>query len=95
MMGDLPTIAEQGYAGYDSSAWTGILVSRATPRETVAKLHHGLVAVGNNPAYRERMITSGNEPMSSATPEEFAELIERDHQKNLKLVRDAGIRREP
>jgi tripartite-type tricarboxylate transporter receptor subunit TctC len=94
MMPELPTIAEQGYPGYESSAWTGIIVPKETPREIVARLHQALVAVEKNPAYRARMSAVGNET-TSTTPEEFAALIEKDYRKNLKLIKEAGIRREP
>lgn len=93
MMPELATIAEQGYPGYECSAWTGIVVAKGTPRETVARLHQALVAVEKNPAYRKRMIAVGNEPASN-TPQEFAAMIERDFLKNQKLIREANIRRE-
>jgi tripartite-type tricarboxylate transporter receptor subunit TctC len=94
MMPELPTIAEQGYPGYESSAWTGILVPKGTPGDTVVKLHQALLTVEKNTAYRDRMIAVGNEPASN-TPEEFAAMIEREFQKNQKLILERGIRREP
>jgi len=93
LMRDVPTVAELGFPGFEFTSWAGIVVPRGTPADIIARLQQGIAHVKTVPAFRERMFAGGNEPVSS-TPDEFAALIERDYRNNLKLVRDAGIKRE-
>ena len=41
LIGDVPTIAEQGIAGYESGTWQGVLVPRGTPEAVVQKAQQG------------------------------------------------------
>ena len=51
---DVPTMAEQGYGGFDVAGWYGVLVPKGTPRPIVDRLNRELDAVIESPAYRAR-----------------------------------------
>jgi tripartite-type tricarboxylate transporter receptor subunit TctC len=87
---DLPTVAEGGVAGFDISAWFGLLAPGGTPRPIVDKLHAELLAIVALPDVREKMLSQGLETVTS-TPEEFAQLIKSDIGKWAKIVSDAKL----
>jgi tripartite-type tricarboxylate transporter receptor subunit TctC len=56
---DLPTAHEQGLTGFDAYTWNAVLLPKGTPAALVKKLNDALVAVMDNPAFRERLHTLG------------------------------------
>lgn len=90
-MPDLPTVAEQGYPGYESTQWVGLLVPRATPKFIVAKLHAEIVRILSLPEVRERLINAGAEPVGN-TPEAFTAQILEDGEKYGRLAAEIGLR---
>ncbi len=90
-MPDLPTVAEQGYPGYESTQWVGLLVPRATPKVIVAKLHAEIVRILSLPEVRQRLISAGAEPVGN-TPEAFTAQIREDGEKYGRLAAEIGLR---
>lgn len=88
---DLRTIAEQGYAGYDTAQWVGMLVPKATPKSIVSKLHAESVRILALPDVRDRLKTAGVEAVGN-TPDAFAAQIRADTEKYGKLASELGIR---
>ena len=56
---DVPTVAEQGYPGFSGEGWGGIVVTRATPPEIVAKVSADLRKVMSDPAIQRKLIDNG------------------------------------
>lgn len=90
---DIPTIAETGVAGYESTSWHGIVVPAKTPAAIVKRLHGELASIARLPEIRERLETQGTHVIGS-TPEEFAALIKTETVKWTKVIRTAGIKPE-
>lgn len=88
---DVPTMAESGLAGYESSNWQGIVVPSATPRSIVAKINADTVKVLNMPEVRDKLTAQGNQ-IGGGTPEDFGTLIRTETTKWGKVIREAGIR---
>jgi tripartite-type tricarboxylate transporter receptor subunit TctC len=87
---DVPTLAESGLPGYETSAWFGILVPAATPPEIVATLGQALDRVIRLPDVEQRLAELGAEPTPD-TPAEFAAFIAAETTKWSKLARDAHV----
>ena len=87
---DMPTIAEQGMPGFDSSSWHGFFVPAQTPREIVLRLYEESRKVLDAPDIRERLAKMGIEPVATA-PDAFAALVKRDIEKFAEVVRKAQI----
>jgi len=90
---DIPTIAEAGLPGYDSTQWYGVLAPAGTPHEIVARLHAEIVRALRLPDVRERLAADGAEAVGS-TPEEFAAFIRSEIEKWAAVAKSAGIRPE-
>ena len=56
---DVPTVAEQGYPGFSGEGWGGVVVTKGTPPEIVAKVSADLRKVMSDPAVQKRLIDNG------------------------------------
>jgi len=67
-MPDVPTLIELGYTDIEASAWQGLVVPAATPKEIVDKLGAELQKAINTPSVRTHLLELGVEPMPSDSP---------------------------
>jgi tripartite-type tricarboxylate transporter receptor subunit TctC len=74
---DVPSMTEAGYPSVDIQVWSGIFAPAGTPPAIVAKLDKALAASIHDPTVAARLEGMAIEP-SSATPEQFKELIDSD-----------------
>ena len=93
MLPEVPTMAEAGVPGYESTTWFGVLGPAGTPREVVAKVNQDIAAVLTTDDVRKRFAAAGAEPISS-TPAAFAALIRSEGEKWGNIIRSAGIKVE-
>jgi tripartite-type tricarboxylate transporter receptor subunit TctC len=89
-MPDIPTIAEQGYAGFDSSSWQGVFTTAGTPRDIVQRLSTEAVKGLRAPDVLARLPSLGQEPVGS-TPEEFEAKFKSDIAKFIEIAKKANI----
>jgi tripartite-type tricarboxylate transporter receptor subunit TctC len=90
---DLPTVAEAGVPGYESSLWYGVLVPAGTPAAIVDTLNTSFRTILEMPDVQQRFSALGAEPRGSS-PEDFGRYIRDEMIKWEKVVRGAGIRAE-
>ena len=88
---DLPTIAEAGYPGFDTSSWQAVLVPAQTPAALIRRLHQDFVKVIAAPDIRARFAELGMEPVGN-TPKELAAIIQSDLSKWVKVIKDSGAK---
>ena len=88
---EVPTMAEAGLAGFESSNWQGVIVPAGTPRDIVQKLNAAINKVLAMPEIAEKITSQGNQ-VGGGTPEEFGAWIRAETAKWGKVVRDAGVR---
>ena len=79
--------------GFELQGWFGVLAPASTPREVIARLNHEISAVLEEDDVRKRLTESGLE-IAHGSPEAFAEIIQRDHAKYSRIVREARIKPE-
>jgi tripartite-type tricarboxylate transporter receptor subunit TctC len=91
---DVPTAAELGVRGYESSAWFGFVAPRGTPRPVLDKLHAEVVAAVADPTVRSRLIDFGAEPVTM-TPDELGRYISAEVVKWRDIITKAGIKLDP
>ncbi len=77
---DLPTVAESGVPGYESSLWYGFMAPARTPRPIVDKLYREIAAIVRAPDMRQMLVSQGNVVITN-TPEAFVQVIRSDAEK--------------
>jgi tripartite-type tricarboxylate transporter receptor subunit TctC len=87
---DLPTIAEAGVPGYESSTWYGLAGPAHMPKEAVDKISAALAKVLQMSEVQKAFHGLGADPTFDK-PEQFAKVIRTDLDKWAKVVKDAGI----
>jgi len=87
---DVPTVAEQGVAGYDVRSWAGLLAPAGTPRPIVERLHAEVQKALQEPAVRQRLVDIGGEARG-LSPDEMKAMLVAESEKWTRLVADAGI----
>lgn len=87
---DVPTVAEQGFPGYEVQSWWGILAPVGVPKSILMKMHAELTRVLAGPETRGRLEQLGVTVLAS-TPEDFTRFIASEMQLWGKIVRDAKI----
>ena len=89
---NVPTIAEQGLAGFDMVPWYGVVAPKGTPREVADKLRAAMAKVMQSPDFVRELAQVGAElPADGFGPAEFAALMKSEIPKTAKLMKDAGI----
>jgi tripartite-type tricarboxylate transporter receptor subunit TctC len=90
---DVPTVAESGFKGFETSQWYGIMVPAGTPEPIVKKLSAEINRILKLPDVVERLTADGSVPQGS-TPQEFATFIDSEAKRWGQVVRTANIKAE-
>ena len=91
---DIPTMAEAGVPGYDGSAWVGLMVPAATPKEVVDKLQQTMAQALRDPAVVARINGMGVVPGGQSSAE-FAAFMAAERARYKKVVDATGISINP
>ena len=88
---DIPTFAESGLAGFESTGWFGFVAPARTPPAIIARLNAAIVAALADPAVLERIRVLGAVPMPG-TPDEFTRFIRSEYEKWAKVVAETNAK---
>jgi tripartite-type tricarboxylate transporter receptor subunit TctC len=88
---DVPTIAEAGLPGYESSLWQAIVAPAGTPAPIIARLNRETVAVLNDPDVLAAFAKHGVDAVPGS-PEALGTRIRDDIKKWRDVVQSAGIK---
>ena len=88
LLPDVPTLAELGMAGFESTTFAGISVPRGTPKEIIAKLNADIQTVINSADFKAKM--NGGEVIGG-TPDSFRQYIAIEHAKWGKVANEIGL----
>ena len=88
---DVPTAAEAGLPGYDSTGWFGVVAPAGTPASAIQKLNAEITAALKDQQIATSMRNLGVEP-APTTPEAFENYIRSETQKWSKVIREANIK---
>ncbi len=93
IMPNVPTVAEQGYPGFEATNWYAFVASSKVPREILDFWNRELVKALNDPTVVAELAKQGLDP-APGTREELARYIEAETEKWGKVVREAKITAE-
>ncbi|MEJ8849660.1 tripartite tricarboxylate transporter substrate binding protein [Variovorax rhizosphaerae] len=87
----VPTVAEQGFAGFEAVTWLGLVGPAKMPADAVTLLNKEVVSILGRKDVQERLSSEGSIPVTG-TPAQFAALIKAEHAKWGGLIREASIK---
>ncbi len=90
---EVPTMAEGGVPGYESTGWFGLVAPAGTPASIIARLNAEVVAALSDPEIARAMRAQGVEPVPTK-PEEFERFIKSETQKWAKVIKTSGTKLE-
>jgi tripartite-type tricarboxylate transporter receptor subunit TctC len=90
----LPTVAEAGLPGFDTSVWFGVVGPAGMPREIVEKLSLGINEALGHAEVTTSLHAAGLD-IKGGTPEAFGDFIASEAKKWNDVVAAAGLRNQP
>ena len=88
---DVPTVAEAGLAGYDVSAWNGLLAPAGTPDAIIDKIYADVVKIAQTKEFAEQMKPQALE-VELLSPAQYKDFLASELDKWSKLVKSSGAR---
>ena len=90
---DLPTVAEQGYPGYEATVWHAIAAPAGTPKPVIDRLNAEINKILTAPDVKDMLSKQGVEALPS-TPAKLEARIRTEIVRWQKVARDAGLKPE-
>jgi tripartite-type tricarboxylate transporter receptor subunit TctC len=88
---DIPTVAEAGVPGYESTIWLGMMAPKGTPKAIVDKLNAQVNKILSRPDVKAAWAKQGATPLIMS-PAEFDAYVRADIEKWAKVIKTAGIK---
>jgi len=88
---DVPTIAEQGLAGFDASSWYGLVAPARTPEPVLAKLRDEVAKALKAPDMIARIHELGSEP-GTVFGSDFGAFMAEETRKWADVIRTSGAK---
>jgi tripartite-type tricarboxylate transporter receptor subunit TctC len=90
---ELPTVAESGVPGYETTTWLAWLAPAGTPPAIVGRMSAELAKAVRSPDVMDSLVGDGGEPVGSS-PEQLAQHLNSEIARWRKVVTDTGMRVE-
>ena len=90
MFPDVPTISENGFAGFEASVWYGLVAPVATPASILQRLHDEVQKALGTKEVKDRLLAVGGE-VSPGTMETFKKLIHSERLRYEKIIKENNI----
>ena len=88
---EVPTVAEQGFPGFEALAWNGLFTAAGTPAAIVERINADVNAALNDPAVRASFVKQGL-IVGGGSAAEFKAFIDRDSKKWGAIIEKVGIK---
>jgi tripartite-type tricarboxylate transporter receptor subunit TctC len=93
LLPEVPTVAESALPGYEAANWNGLVAPAGVPQDLVMRYNADVVRVVTEPAIRERLSSSGFDPIGD-TSAQFSAYLKAEFQRWATVIRLRGIRAE-
>lgn len=91
LLPNVPTVAEQGYPGFDYTLWVGLWGPANMPADLAARINKDVNAALASPDTRERLTKLGTLP-GSLSIAEFTAFVRKEVEDTQKILNAAGIK---
>jgi len=88
---EIPTVAESGVPGYESTLWYALLAPAATPQPVMRRLHAETVKAIRLPEVVGQLSALGAQPIGNS-PQEVTKFLQGEITRWTRLIEQAGIR---
>ena len=88
---DLPTIAEGGVKGYQTTTWYGLLAPANTPAAIMTRLSGDMKKAVESPEVKNKILNDGAEPEGS-TPKQFQDHLASEMKRAAAIIKRAGVK---
>ncbi len=88
----VPTVAESGFAGFETVTWFGMFAPAGVPEQIVAKLHPEIAKVLGRADVQKELATQGASAMIDSGPEALAAYVRSQTEKHAKLIKLLGVK---
>jgi tripartite-type tricarboxylate transporter receptor subunit TctC len=89
----VPTVAEQGYPGFEATTWLGLVGPAGMPADAVTRINAEVVKLLARKDVQDKLVAEGS-LATPGTPAHFGEFLRAEHAKWGALIRDAQIKLE-
>ena len=93
LMPDVPTVAEQGYPGFETSQWYGLNAPAKTPPAIIKRLADEAGKAARTPALVQRFAAEDAEAVGSSA-QEYAQFIAREQARWKEVIERAHVKAE-
>lgn len=87
----VPTMAEAGVPGYETTIWLGLMAPKGTPPATIAKLNAAMSKITGSAETRAAWEAQGSEPLTMGV-DEFTRYLNDDITKWARIVKLSGAK---
>ncbi len=91
LLPNVPTVAEQGFPGFDYTLWVGLWGPANMPADVAAKINKDVLAALASPDVRDRLTKLGTAPGNMTIPE-FTAFVRKEIEDTQKILQAAGIK---
>jgi tripartite-type tricarboxylate transporter receptor subunit TctC len=91
LLPNVPSVAEQGYPGFDYTLWVGLWGPAKIPAEIAAKINKDVNAALASPDLRERLTKLGTVPGNLTIPQ-FTDFVRKEIDETKTILQAAGIK---
>ncbi len=88
---ELPTVAESGLPGYETSVWFGLMAPKGTPKDVIDRLNRELIKLNADEKFKQQLTTQGIDAKSSSS-EQMTEYMQTEMMKWSQVVKSAGVK---
>jgi tripartite-type tricarboxylate transporter receptor subunit TctC len=93
LLPDVPTFAEVGLGGAESSSWYTVAAPKGTPAAVVEKINKAIATVYQHAEFRKLMDAQGAE-VTAMSPEETTRFVKDDAKRTVDLIKSANLKLE-
>jgi tripartite-type tricarboxylate transporter receptor subunit TctC len=87
---EIPTVAEQGFPGFETDSWYGVIAPASMPKDVVERIAAAVNRALDDPATQRNLADRGIEKIGG-TSTRLGEHIRAEIAKYAKIVRDSGM----
>jgi tripartite-type tricarboxylate transporter receptor subunit TctC len=91
LMPGVKSVAEQGFPGFEVTAWNALYAPKGTPKAVVERINAEVAKILAQPETRQRLLQIGFEP-AGGTADELAAFEKREREKWEPLIKAAGLK---